>query len=155
RIGRGQLALQKQPVDLAQVLARAVETVRPLIDARRHELSLSLPPAPLPLEADPTRLEQIVSNLLKNAAEYTEPGGRLWLSARREGDEAVLRVRDSGAGIPPEVLPHLFDPFTRPPGSRERSHAGLGIGLLLVQRLVEMHGGSASASSGGPGQGSE
>lgn len=155
RITHGKIELHKEPVDLVVAVAHAVETTRPFIEARRHELQVSLPAEPVWLEADPTRLEQILINLLSNAAKYTEPGGRIWLTAEREGAEAVLRVRDSGVGISPELLQCVFDLFTQGDRSPDRSQGGLGIGLTLVRSLTEMHGGSVQACSAGPGQGSE
>ena len=125
-----------------------------LIEQRRHELAVHLPPSPIWLDGDAARLEQVVVNLLNNAAKYTDEGGHIWLSLQQEGNEAVLRVRDSGVGIAPELLPHIFDLFTQAERSLDRSQGGLGIGLALVQRLVEMHGGTVAASSA-VGQGSE
>jgi len=115
---------------------------------------LSPPAQPLAVEGDSTRLIQIVTNLLDNAAKYTDPGGRIWLSAEQEGDDAVIRVRDSGIGIAPELLPRIFDMFTQAGMSLDRSQGGLGVGLSLVERLVKLHGGTVSAYSGGLGQGS-
>ncbi|MBI2877390.1 MAG: PAS domain-containing protein [Candidatus Tectomicrobia bacterium] len=155
RIAHGKIALRKEPVDLARAVAHAVETMRPRVEARGHELEASLPADPLRLEADSTRLEQILINLLGNAAKYTEPGGRIWLSAEREGARAVLRIRDTGVGIPPELLPHVFDLFVQEDRSPDRAQGGLGIGLTLVKSLVEMHGGTVEAHSEGPGKGSE
>jgi signal transduction histidine kinase/ActR/RegA family two-component response regulator len=155
RITRGKIRLQTEAVDLAAVVARAVETNRPLIDARRHELTVGLPAEPLRVEGDPVRLTQVVGNLLNNAAKYTEEGGRIWLTAERDGAEAVLRVRDTGVGIPAEMLASIFELFTQVDRTLDRSQGGLGIGLTLVRRLVEMHGGRVQASSDGPGQGSE
>jgi PAS domain S-box-containing protein len=155
RITRGKVRLRKEPVALAAVVSRAVESARPLIDANRHELSVRLPDEPAILEADPTRLEQVFANLLNNAAKYTERGGALQLHARVEGGEAEVRVRDSGFGIPPEVLPHVFDLFAQAERTLDRSQGGLGIGLTLVRSLVELHGGRVSAQSEGPGKGSE
>jgi PAS domain S-box-containing protein len=155
RITRGKVRLRKEPVDLAVVVARAVEAARPLLEANRHALEVSLPEGPVPLEADATRLEQVFANLLNNAAKYTEPGGSVRLSAERRGGEVVVRVRDSGCGIPAEVLPHVFDLFTQADRTLDRSQGGLGVGLTLVKGLVEMHGGSVAAHSDGPGQGSE
>ena len=125
------------------------------MDERRHEIILSPSSELLQLEADPTRLEQILANLLTNAAKYTEPGGRIELSTRRQGEDIVIAVRDSGIGIAPEVLPHIFDLFMQLDSSLERSRGGLGIGLALVMRLVELHGGSISVTSDGVGMGSE
>jgi CheY-like chemotaxis protein len=128
---------------------------RPSIEAGKHELTVSVPPGSLLLEADPVRLAQILANLLHNAAKYTESGGRIWLTAERAGDEAVVRVRDTGIGIAPEVLARIFDLFVQGDHSMARSRGGMGIGLTLVQTLAEMHGGHVSAVSAGPGQGSE
>jgi two-component system CheB/CheR fusion protein len=116
---------------------------------------VSLPRKPLRLEGDITRLTQVFFNLLNNAAKYTEPGGRIWLTAEREGEEAEVRVRDNGAGVPPEMLPKVFDLFAQGEHSPGRSQGGLGLGLTLVRRLVEMHGGSVAANSAGAGKGSE
>lgn len=155
RITRGKVELRRAPVDLASAVAEAVETVRPLVEARRHELSVLLPAETLRLEADPIRLEQVLANLLTNAAKYTEPGGRIWLTAERDDSEVVLRVRDTGVGIPAAMLARVFDLFTQVEGSSEHSQGGLGIGLTLVRSLVEMHGGNVEARSEGLGQGSE
>jgi PAS domain S-box-containing protein len=155
RIGRGKIGLQKAPVDLAEVVATAVETSRPLIDAHRHTLTVSLPDCPVRVEADAARLAQALSNLLNNAAKYTEDGGRIELIAEFVGAEAVLRVRDNGVGIAPEMLPQVFDMFMQVESSTDRSQGGLGIGLTLVRRLVEMHGGRIEARSEGLGKGSE
>jgi CheY-like chemotaxis protein len=125
-----------------------------LIEQRRHALAVRLPPSPIWIDGDSTRLEQVVVNLLDNAAKYTDEGGHIWLDLQQEGNEAVLQVRDSGVGISPELLPHIFDLFTQAERSLARSQGGLGIGLCLVQRLVEMHGGKVAASSA-LGQGSE
>ncbi len=155
RVMRGKVVLRRERVELAAVVARAVETAQPLIDAQRHELTVCLPDESLPLDADPVRLAQVVGNLLTNAAKYTEPGGHIWLTARREGGEAVLRVRDTGIGIAPEMLPKVFDLFVQADHAAARSQGGLGIGLTLVQNLVAMHGGSVRADSAGLGKGSE
>jgi signal transduction histidine kinase/ActR/RegA family two-component response regulator len=155
RIGRGKISLQKAAVDLAEVVATAVETSRPLVEAHRHTLTVSLPDRPVRVEADAARLAQVLSNLLNNAAKYTEDGGRIELIAERVSEEAVLRVRDNGIGIAPEMLPRVFDMFMQVEGSTDRSQGGLGIGLTLVRRLVEMHGGKIEARSAGLGRGSE
>jgi two-component system, chemotaxis family, CheB/CheR fusion protein len=155
RITRGKIRLRPELVDLGPILNGAVETARPLIEERKHELTVSFRPGALHLLADPVRLEQVVVNLLTNAAKYTEAGGRIWLSAERDGPDVVIRVRDNGIGIPPERLPEMFELFAQGDRSLARSEGGLGIGLTLVKSLVEMHGGSVSASSGGPGAGSE
>jgi len=154
RITTGRIHLLQERIALNGIVTNAVETVRPLIGQRRHSLKVSLPPEPIWLYADAVRLEQVVVNLLNNAAKYTDEGGHIWLSAQQEGDEAVLRVRDSGVGIAPDLLPHIFDLFTQAERSLARSQGGLGIGLCLVQRLVELHGGRVEATST-LGQGSE
>ena len=143
RITTGKIHLQQERVALNGIVERAVETTRPLMDQRRHELTVSLSPQPIWLYADAARLEQVVVNLLTNAAKYTADGGHISLAVQQEGDEAVLRVRDTGVGIAPELLPHIFDLFTQAERSLDRSQGGLGIGLCLVQRLVEMHGGQS------------
>jgi two-component system CheB/CheR fusion protein len=155
QIARGQLTLKLEPVELAEVVARAVEIGRPLIEARRHDLTVSLPSEPVHLEADLTRLAQIFGNLLSNAAKYTPESGHIWLTAERAESEAVFRVRDTGVGIPAEMLRRVFDPFTQLNRGLSHAEGGLGIGLTLVRSLVEMHGGTVQAVSGGPGQGSE
>jgi PAS domain S-box-containing protein len=155
RITRGKLELRKERVELARVLQGAVETSRPLIDGAGHALTVALPSNPVYLDADLTRLAQVFSNLLNNAAKYSDRGGRIWLAAERQGSDAVVSVRDTGIGIPKEMLPRIFDMFTQVDRSWQRAHGGLGIGLTLVKRLVEMHGGSVAASSDGPGKGSE
>jgi signal transduction histidine kinase len=152
RINEGKVRLSLEPVDLAAVVAQAVEAARPLIEERQHQLKTSLPPGPLRLAADRTRLEQVLVNLLTNAAKYTDPGGRISLAVERVGQELVVRVRDNGRGLEPEILPQVFDLFAQ---AKSGSQGGLGIGLNLVRGLVEMHGGSVAASSSGPGQGSE
>ncbi|AWM35598.1 Autoinducer 2 sensor kinase/phosphatase LuxQ [Gemmata obscuriglobus] len=155
RLTSGKVTLHRERVALADAIARAVETARPLIESRRHELIVSVPPDPIPLDADPTRLTQIFGNLLNNAAKYTDPGGRIELSAAREGGGAVVRVRDNGIGLSPEMLLRAFDLFTQEPRTLDRAQGGLGIGLTLVRNLVELHGGSVEAHSAGPGRGSE
>jgi CheY-like chemotaxis protein/two-component sensor histidine kinase len=155
RLTRGKITLQKEPVEVATVIAQAVETSRPLIDSRRHELAVTLPRESLQVEADATRLAQVVSNLLNNAAKYTKEGGHIGLTVEPRPGEAVVRVRDDGVGIPAELLSQVFDLFTQGDHSLARSEGGLGIGLTLVKSLVEMHGGSVEARSDGPGKGSE
>jgi signal transduction histidine kinase/DNA-binding response OmpR family regulator len=155
RITRGKINLQMERVDVALVVDGAVETCRPLLDARKHELTVSVPPEPLCVEGDAARLAQIVGNLLNNAAKYTEEGGRVWLTVAREDGDVVLRVRDTGIGIPPDMMPYIFDLFTQVDRSLDRSQGGLGIGLTLVHRLVELHHGSVCVQSPGPNQGSE
>ena len=155
RISQGKLELRKQRIELATVLNTAVETARPLIEAGGHELTIVAPPQPVSLDADLTRLGQVFSNLLNNAAKYSERGGRIRLAAERQGNDVVVSVKDTGVGIPPEMLPKIFDMFTQVDRSLEKSQGGLGIGLCLVKRLVEMHGGSVEAKSEGHGKGSE
>jgi PAS domain S-box-containing protein len=155
RLTRGKIRLDRRPVDLAEVVTRAVEAARPLVEARQHELTVSLPAGPLPLEADPLRLAQVLTNLLHNAAKFTPEGGRLTLSAVVAGAEVVVRVRDNGVGIPAAVLPHVFELFAQADQPLDRSEGGLGVGLTLARSLVEMHGGSVAAHSDGPGRGSE
>jgi PAS domain S-box-containing protein len=154
RISRNKLELRKARIPLASVVENAVETARPLIDAKGHTLSVTLPPEPLYLDADLTRLAQVFWNLLNNSAKYTDPGGRIDLVAERQGSVVVVTVRDSGIGIPREALPGLFTLFSQVDPSLERSQGGLGIGLALIKGLVERHGGSVEAHSGGVGQGS-
>jgi signal transduction histidine kinase len=155
RVMRGKVDLRTEPVELASVVARAVETAQPLIEARGHELTIGLADESLPLEADPVRLAQVVGNLLTNAAKYTESHGRISLTARREGDQAVLRVRDTGIGIPADMLPRVFDLFVQVDHATTKAQGGLGVGLTLVKSLAEMHGGTVEAHSPGPGEGSE
>jgi PAS domain S-box-containing protein len=155
RITQGKIQLRQEVVDLVPLVSRTIEALRPAIASRHHELVVTLPDGPVRLEADPTRLEQVLTNLLTNAAKYTDPGGRIWLTVRREATDVVIRVRDSGAGIAPALLPHVFDLFVQADGSPERSQGGLGIGLTLVRQLVEMHGGTVGAASAGLGKGSE
>ncbi len=155
RITRGKIELKVEIVDVAQVITAAIETSRPNIDAQRHTLSLQLPDEPLYLTGDYARVAQILANLVNNAAKYTPKGGLISLSAVREGDHIVFRVRDSGVGIPPEYLASIFDPFTQVDRTLARSHGGLGIGLTLVRRLVEMQGGSVLVRSEGRNRGSE
>jgi CheY-like chemotaxis protein len=155
RISRGLVQLRKERVDLATVVSRAVETTRPAIEERQHDLTVALPRDPVWLDGDPVRLEQILGNLLTNAARYTEPGGRISVLAEREGDRAVIRVRDNGIGIRPEMASRIFEMFTQADRIEGRVHEGLGIGLTLVKSLAEMHGGTVEVMSAGPGEGSE
>jgi PAS domain S-box-containing protein len=154
RITTGRLQLRQEPVAVSGIIEVAVETVRPLFEQRRHELTVALPPEAIWLNADVARLEQVVTNLLANAAKYTEEGGHVWLTVREEGGECVLRVRDTGVGIAPALLPYIFDLFTQAERSLDRSQGGLGIGLALVHRLTDLHGGTVEAYST-PGVGSE
>jgi two-component system CheB/CheR fusion protein len=155
RITQGKITLRQEPVVLADVAARAVEMMRGVIDARGHNLTVSLPAEPIRLVADPARLAQVIGNLLGNAVKYTPPGGSIWLTAERVADEVVIRVRDTGVGLAPDLLPHIFDLFVQGDTSLDRTRGGLGIGLTLVRRLVEMHGGRVAVRSPGLGQGSE
>jgi signal transduction histidine kinase len=155
RITRGKIQLQLEPVDVSRVVANAVEASQPGIEGRKHEFILAIPAETIYVRADPARLSQILSNLLNNAAKYTAEGGRIWLTVEREGDETVFHVRDTGAGIPAQMLPRIFDLFTQGDQSLDRSQGGLGIGLTLVRRLVEMHNGTVGVFSQGPGRGSE
>jgi two-component system CheB/CheR fusion protein len=150
---RGRLPLRKEVVDLAAVVAGATGATAHRLAARGHRLTVSLPAEPLYLVADPLRLEQVLTNLLANAAKFTDPGGDIRLSAWAEAGQVVLRVRDNGRGIAPDLLPRVFDPFWQ--GPENQAAGGLGIGLALVKSLVESHGGSVAAHSGGPGTGSE
>jgi len=155
RIAQGKIQIHRELTDLGPIIARAVEAVRPLIEEKRHELSVLNAPGRLRLDADASKLEQILVNLLTNAAKSTDPGGRIRLTSRREGPSAVISVADSGIGIEPEVLPKVFDLFTQVQEGRDRSQGGLGIGLTVVRSLVEMQGGEVSARSEGRGKGSE
>ena len=155
RVMRGKIELRREPVELATVVARAVETAQPLIEVQGHQLTISLPHDSLLLDADPIRLAQVVGNLLTNSAKYTEANGRIGLTAHREGDYAVLYVRDTGIGIAPDMLPHVFELFVQADHASTKAHGGLGIGLTLVRSLVEMHNGTVEARSAGLGKGSE
>jgi PAS domain S-box-containing protein len=155
RITRGKLELRKERVALASVIEQALEASRPDIEQAQHHLTVQLPPGPVELEADPVRLAQVFSNLLNNAAKYTDRGGRIALTAAVSSDEAIISVRDSGIGILPAQMPQLFEIFSQAASQRARSRGGLGIGLSLVRDLVQMHGGSVEARSEGEGKGSE
>src|SRR5215467_7878480 len=154
RITSNRLELRKERVELGAVLRSAVETSGALLKAGGQEFALVLPDTPIRLDADPIRLAQAVTNLLNNAAKYTERGGHIWLIAERAGANAVITVRDTGVGIPSAVLPHVFEMFTQGEQARVRTLGGLGIGLTLVKRLVEMHGGTVGAESDGQDLGS-
>jgi CheY-like chemotaxis protein/nitrogen-specific signal transduction histidine kinase len=155
RITRGKLQLRKERIDLASAIHSAVEAAGPGIDMQAHELNVALPRETIYLDGDPIRLAQVFSNLLNNAAKYTEKGGRIWLTVERQGGEAVVSVRDTGIGISADHLPRLFEMFSQVAPALERSHGGLGIGLALVRGLVELHGGSVEAQSSGLRRGSE
>jgi signal transduction histidine kinase len=149
----GKLSLRKEVVDLVEVVVGATETACHFLAARQHRLTVSLPPGHVYLEADPLRLNQVLTNLLGNAAKFTEPGGHIRLTVAAEGGQVVVRVRDNGRGIDPELLPRVFDPFWQGPANK--GAPGLGLGLALVKSLVELHGGSVAANSDGPGTGAE
>jgi len=155
RIERNRIELHRQTVRLAEIIQRAVETSEPLIRAKGHDLKIIVPAQAILLDADPVRLTQALSNLLNNAAKYTKPAGTIELTAMQDGAQAIVAVRDNGIGISAEMLPRVFDLFVQADQSFERSEGGLGIGLTLVKRLVEMHGGSVEARSEGLGRGSE
>ncbi|MCI0699633.1 MAG: ATP-binding protein [Planctomycetia bacterium] len=155
RITRGKVELRRQQVKLTDVIERAIETSRPLIETARHKLTVTLPAETIYLNADPARLSQVVANLLNNAAKYMEPSGTILVRVERQGNDAVIRVRDNGIGIAEEMLPRVFDLFTQIDPSPDRSRGGLGIGLTVVKQLIEMHGGQVEATSEGLGRGSE
>ena len=155
RITRGKIELREQPLLLSSVIERAIESVRPLIDERGHRILLDLPTEPITFLADPARLAQVFANLLNNAAKYTDVGGRIWLHARLEGNDLVVGVKDDGPGLSKELRNHAFELFMQGPQTRARARGGLGIGLTLVRRLVELHGGTVEALSEGPGKGTE
>jgi signal transduction histidine kinase/CheY-like chemotaxis protein len=154
RLLRGKIELRPEGLELAALVARAVETAQPVLDARGHQLVVSLPPQPVRLQGDLVRLAQVINNLLTNAAKYTDRGGRITLTGGREGDQVVITVRDPGIGIAPELLPRIFDLFVQGDPLLVRNAGGLGIGLTLVKNLVELHGGTVTAASAGPGKGS-
>jgi signal transduction histidine kinase len=155
RITRGNINLSREAVPVTTIVARAIETIQPLIAEQRHELTVDVPEESLEVEGDLTRLTQVLGNLLNNAAKYTDPGGSIAVTVRRVGTDVDIRVRDNGIGIPPELLPRLFQLFTQVDGAAHRAQGGLGIGLALVRQLIQMHGGSVTAYSQGPGHGSE
>lgn len=155
RIIRDKIELRKEPVDLAIAISRAVETAHPVVEAQGHQLDVVLPEDSLWVEGDLIRLSQVIANLLTNAAKYTTEAGRISVRLEREAQQAAIRVRDTGVGIPLELQPRIFDLFVQGDHSLARSQGGLGIGLTLVRKLVEMHGGSVAVASAGPGAGSE
>jgi signal transduction histidine kinase len=155
RVTQGKIELRKERLDVALVLHRAVDSARPLIESRQHKLTVAIMPETLPMEADPVRLEQIVTNLLTNSAKYTDNEGEIFLSAGREDDSIVIKVRDNGMGIAPDQISQMFELFAQGNRSLARSDGGLGIGLTLARSLTEMHGGSLTAKSDGLGMGSE
>jgi signal transduction histidine kinase len=152
RISRGKITLRREPLDLGPVIAQAVESTGPVLEERKHELSVEHCPEPLPVMGDPVRLTQVVANLLNNAARYTERGGKLRLSCGVDGNDALIRVADNGRGIPSDMLERIFDMFVQ---EKEGGGGGLGLGLTLVKSLVELHGGKVRAFSDGPGRGAE
>jgi signal transduction histidine kinase len=155
RLGRGNLELKREPSDLVSIARRALESAAPLAERRGQKLEAELTADMLPVEVDVARIAQVTQTLLANAVKYTPGGGRIALSARRDGASGVISVRDNGAGIEPALLPHVLD--LAPIGSHptDRSHGGLGIGLALARRLLELHGGSLTAQSAGRDRGSE
>jgi signal transduction histidine kinase/CheY-like chemotaxis protein len=153
RVSRGRIELKREPLDLRSVLREAVEASSSMMHSRRHRLTVLLPEVPLVLDADAVRLTQVFSNMLLNAAKYTDPGGCIELTARAQGGRAVVRVQDNGIGIPQQLLPRIFDLFMQVPVSIDRSEGGLGIGLTLVKRLVQLHGGDVAVESEGTGRG--
>ncbi len=155
RVMRGKIELRRETVELAAIVASAVETAKPLIEVQNHQLDISVPTESLLLDADPVRLTQVVGNLLTNSAKYTEANGHIWLTARRDGDQAVVSVRDNGIGIAPDMLPHVFELFVQVDHASTKAQGGLGIGLTLVKNLIEMHHGSVEARSRGLGEGCE
>ena len=155
RITQGKFKLQKSPVALAAIIAAAIESSESLIKARQHELHIACSSETIWLEGDVARLVQVVANLLNNAAKYTQLGGQIWLTAERDGNEGVIKVRDTGIGIPPALLTRVFEPFIQEDRLPDRAHGGLGIGLALVRSLVDLHGGRVQAFSEGRGLGSE
>jgi signal transduction histidine kinase/ActR/RegA family two-component response regulator len=155
KITRGKVELRKEKVEIVDVIAKAVEMASDLFEQRNHDLSLDVAKERLSVDGDPVRLAQVVANLLTNAARYTERGGKIMVSARRESGQIVIRVRDNGSGISPDLLPRIFDLFIQGHRSSDREQGGLGLGLALVKNLVALHGGSVVARSDGPGKGSE
>jgi PAS domain S-box-containing protein len=155
RVKQGKMAIQKRLVDLNDVVVRAIDATRPLFEQRKHSLEVSQSPAPLMLQGDAVRLEQVIVNLLNNAAKYTESGGQIRVSTEQNADQACLRVRDNGMGMSPATLASIFELYTQDSAARERSQGGLGIGLALVEALVKLHEGSVTARSEGVGRGSE
>lgn len=155
RISRNKIDLKRERVELASVVSQAVEATRMFVDSARQELTVALPPNPIYLHADAVRLAQVFGNLLNNSCKYTPPGGQIWLTAEARQSDVVVKIRDTGVGIASDKLTSVFEMFSQVESSLERSHGGLGIGLALVKRLVEMHEGSVEAWSEGPGRGSE
>jgi PAS domain S-box-containing protein len=155
RVMRGKIELRKESIELSDIVARAVETANSVIETQGHKLDIAIPSGSLVLQADPVRLCQVLSNLLVNAAKYTQPGGHIWLTAHREGNFVRILVRDNGIGIAPDMLPHVFELFVQADHTSTKAQGGLGIGLTIVKSLVELHGGTVAAHSPGLGKGSE
>lgn len=155
RVARGKIRLDRQHVDASRIIPGAIEKARPLITSRKHTLKLDVSPEPMPLFVDPARIEQVLANLLTNAAKYTPDGGHICVVAKPSGDSAILAIRDNGIGIAPEMLSRVFDLFVQGEAGRERDEGGLGIGLALARKISEMHGGSVSVESAGKNRGSE
>jgi two-component sensor histidine kinase len=155
RISRGTIELRKERIELAQIVQQAIETSRPTIEEAGHHLTIDLPRSAIYVDADLTRMAQVFSNILNNAAKYTEPGGEIRLSVRRQSDEVVVSVKDDGIGIPEDMLPYVFNMFTQVDRNLEKSRGGLGIGLSIVKQLVGMHDGSVQCKSDGLDTGSE
>src|SRR5690242_10516782 len=151
RITRGGLQLKRHQHELGPILAKAVETVAPLLEQRAHHFTVDVPARPVFVDADETRLSQVFANLLTNAAKYTDPGGHISVGLSSQRDQAVVVIRDDGIGIPPDILPKVFDLFVQGEQGSERTSGGLGVGLALVRTLVNLHGGTVEATSGGPG----
>jgi signal transduction histidine kinase len=155
RISRGKVSLRKQPSNLAEIVQRGLEVSRPFLEARNHKVTIKVPAEPIVLDADPARLTQVVVNLLTNAAKYTNEGGHIALTVEQQDGQAILRVKDDGIGITPEMLPRVFDLYAQSERTLGHAQGGLGIGLKLVRTFVEMHGGKVEAFSEGSGRGSE
>ena len=155
RISTGKVTVRLGPLDLAELVAQVVDGLRPMLEEKRQHLHLDLPAAPVRVQGDSTRLAQVVSNLLTNASKYTPADGNVWISVEGDGHLALVRVRDDGIGIPAHLLSQVFDLFTQGERGLDRAEGGLGIGLTVVHKLVELHGGTVTATSGGPGKGSE
>jgi signal transduction histidine kinase len=155
RVTTGKVRLKVSDCDVTALVQRAVDTTRPGAEARGHHLSLSMPESAVWVHADAMRVEQVLVNLLTNAIKYTPEGGNIWLTVEQDLGDAVVRVKDSGMGIEPNLRPYLFDLFSQGVGTLDRSDSGLGIGLALAKSLIEMHGGTVTAISEGPGKGSE
>jgi CheY-like chemotaxis protein len=155
RIAQGRVELKEEVVEMALVVAKAIEIASPLLEQRTHSLSVDVRRQGLAVKGDPTRLSQVVANLLTNAAKYTPPGGEIAVHVEQDGGDVVLRVKDTGIGIAPDILPRVFDLFVQDRQAMDRSQGGLGLGLTIVRNLVERHQGSVSAHSDGPGHGSE